>query len=102
MKSKFGDEVADPKLSHASWNGEIYVQAVDKTRFYDAFVLVVLDPSRARAVDAVRADRIHEVKEENKILKSITETGDHDTPDLDQNKDAVKDVIGTKGSTKAN
>jgi len=94
MKSKFGAEVADPKLSYTSYKGDVFVQAVDKTRFYDAFVLVVLDPERARAVDAVRKDRIHEVKEDNKILKSITETGDHDTPDLDDNKDAVKGVIG--------
>ena len=69
-------------------------------RFYDAFVLVVLDPGRARTVDSVRADRIVETKEENNILKSVTETGDHDTPDLDANKDAVQGVISGKKSKK--
>jgi hypothetical protein len=98
MKSKFGSDVADPNLTYTKYSGDIYVQALDKTRFYDAFVLLILDPSRAKAVDAVRADRIHEVKEDNKILKAVTETGDHDTPDLDANKDAVKDVIGGKKS----
>ena len=101
MTSKFGSDVADPKLSYKNYRGDIFVQAVDKTRFYDAFVLVVLDPSRAKTVDAVRADRIHEVKEDNKILKAVTETGDHDTPDLDANKDAVKGVIGDSKKTKS-
>lgn len=98
MKAKFGADVADPNLSYTSYKGDVFVQAVDKTRFYDAFILVVLDPSRARAVDAVRKDRIVETKEENNILKSVTETGDHDTPDLDANKDAVQGVISGKKS----
>jgi hypothetical protein len=98
MTAKFGSDVADPKLSYANYSGEIFVQAIDETRFYDAFVLLVLDAKRAKAVDAVRKERIQEVKEDNKILKAVTETGDHDTPDLDANKDAVKDVIGNKKS----
>lgn len=98
MTSKFGSDVADPKLSHTNYGGEIFVQAIDETRFYDAFVLLVVDTKRAREVDAIRKERIQEVKEDNKILKAVTETGDHDTPDLDANKDAVKDVIGDKKS----
>lgn len=101
MKAKFGADVADPEVSHASYSGDVFVKALDKVRFYDAFVLVVLDPARARTVDAVRKDRIHEVREENNILKSVTETGDHDTPDLDANKDAVKGVIGGKSKPKS-
>lgn len=98
MRAKFGDDVTDAEVTYKGYKADpVFVKAVDKVRFYDAFVLMVLDPARASMVDQVRADRIHDVKEENNIVKSITDDGD-DPPDLDANKDAVKGVIGDKKS----
>lgn len=93
MKSRYGADVVDPAQTETAYKGEVFVKAVDKTRFYDAFVLVIADPSRARTVASIRADRIQDVKEENKILKAITESGDTTGPDLDSNQGAVEDVI---------
>ncbi len=96
MKSKFGGDVADAKASYEKYAADqIFVKAVDKTKFYDAFCLIVIDPGRARTVNAVRVERIKKADDEDKILKQVTDGGD-DTPDLDANKGAVDGVIKGK------
>jgi hypothetical protein len=96
MKAKFGGDAVDANASYAKApNGSVFVKAMDKTRFYDAFVLVVLDPGRAKNVDAIRKERIQDVKEENSIVNAIKDDGSS-TPSLDDNKDAVQGVIGDK------
>jgi len=96
MRAKFGDDAVDPEVTYAKApNGVVYVHTMDKTRFYDAFCLIVLDPGRAKHTDAVRKERIKEVKEENSIVKAIQDDG-KDSPSLDSNKDAVQGVIGDK------
>jgi len=95
MGQKFGRDAVDPAVGYQAAPAGTFVHAIDKTRFYDAFCLVVLDPQRARHVDAVRKERIHEVKEENSIVKAISDDGKAN-PSLDSNKDAVQGVIGEK------
>jgi hypothetical protein len=96
MKSRYGSDTVDPKADYRAYAADqIFVKAVDKTRFYDAFCLVVLDPGRARDVDAVRKDRINDTKEPNKMLEAIVEKVDDGGPDIhsSSNKNAVKGAI---------
>lgn len=90
MGARFGEDV----LRTPSDGEHMDVRVIDKTRFYDAFCIVVQDPDRARTVAAVRADRVKDDKPENNILKAVVESGDTSGPDLDSNKDAIDGIIG--------
>jgi hypothetical protein len=93
MKARYGADVVDPNITHVNYAGDIFIKAIDKTRFYDAFCLLIVDPARARKLDAIRKDRIQDVKQENKLLKAVIESGDTSGPDLDANADAVQGII---------
>lgn len=72
---------------------EIWVRALDKTKTFDAFAIVMADPAMLKAVYADRKERVQIQVEENSITKAISEDPDAEGPGLDSNKDAVKDVI---------
>jgi hypothetical protein len=92
MKSRYGARIWDVNdQTDLSGEGEIGVRILDKSRFYDAFCLIVFDVKLANEVAAVRKERIHEEKKDNVILNSIQDDGTD--PGLDDNKGAVQDAI---------
>ena len=72
------------------------VRAVDKIQFYDTFGLVIADSKEAKVVADARASKAEDKKEDNKILKAVTEKGDEDKPSLDEGKDVLKGIIDEK------
>jgi hypothetical protein len=93
MKSRYGARIWDVNnQTDLSGEGEIGVRILDKSRFYDAFCLIVFDVKRANSVAADRKERIIEEKKDNTILNSIKDDGT-DSPSLNDNKDAVQGAI---------
>ena len=95
MAERYGRDVVDPKTHYdVGYAASIFVRALDETRFYDAFCLVVADPERHRAVDADRKERVDETVKKDKVIEEVTKGG-QDDPDFQNtgNKDAVKDAF---------
>ena len=92
MKGRYGARIWDKADEDLSGEGEIGVRILDKSRFYDAFVMIVFDVKLAKEVASVRKERIHEEVKTNAILESIKDDGTSD-PDLTSNKDAVQGAI---------
>jgi len=91
MKTRLGDSaVGDMTIQSTE---SIWVRALDKGKTFDAFCLVVGDPTMLKAVYADRKERVKIEVQENSITKAIQEDPDADGPSLDDNRDAVKDVI---------
>ncbi len=96
MKTRLGDNVVGDLTIQST--EDIWVRALDKGKTFDAFCLVMGDPTRLKAVYADRKERVKIEVTGNSITKSIEEDPDGSTPNLDDNRDAVKDVIkGNKG-----
>jgi len=93
MKTRYGAKVWDQAEADLTGEGSIGVRIIDKSRFYDAFCLVVFDTKMAKAVAADRKERIPADVQDNTMLNSIRDDGT-DTPSLDDNKDAVQGAIG--------
>jgi hypothetical protein len=91
MKTRLGDSaVGDLSIQSTE---DIWVRALDKGKTFDAFCLVMGDPARMKAVYADRKERVKIEVKGNSITNSIQEDPDGSTPNLDDNKDAVKDII---------
>ncbi len=91
MKSRMGDNVTGDL---AIQSGEdIWVRAIDKSRRYDAFCIVLADSAMLKAVYADRKERVKVDVQNNSLVDAITEKETDDGPALNANKDAVKDVI---------
>lgn len=95
MEQRFGNAKEEPgKLTWRS--GNFVVVAYDKIQFYDAFCLVISDPRLAKEVADVRASKVEDKKDDNKILRSVMEKGAEDKPGLDEGKDVLKGIIDDK------
>jgi hypothetical protein len=93
MEGRFGPGLVDP--TGEEWKTpSLEVKAVNRLRFYDAFCLVITNPRQAEAVAAVRKDHAPPPPKQDAIMKTVIEKDPNDQPGLDENNDAVDQIIG--------
>lgn len=75
---------------------EFEVQAVDKMAFYGAFGLLIQNPGKLRAIAEIRLANAPVKQNKDALIEVIKEKPDGEKVNLDENKDAIDDII--KGS----
>jgi len=92
MEGRFGPGLVDP--TGETWSTpSLEVKAVNRLRFYDAFCLIITNPRQAEAVAASRKEHAPPPQKQDAIMKTVIEKDPNDKPGLDENKDAVDQII---------
>ncbi|MCB9563812.1 MAG: hypothetical protein H6709_15915 [Kofleriaceae bacterium] len=88
---RFGPGTADDKP--VTYDGVPSVHALDRVAQYKVFGLEIFDAARAKRVAEVRAERVHEEKEDNAIINAVLEKDGGMGPDIDQGSNTVDSII---------
>src|SRR5262249_51071489 len=96
MNSRYGSSVWKPEDADGS-DADVSVRVIDKSKFYDAFCLVVFDGNKAKEVAHVRKERLKPEQNDDSVNAAVEEDGSSKGPSLDENNSACNDAITANG-----
>jgi hypothetical protein len=92
MEQRFGTGEVNPR--GITWKARSFtVEALDKQAFYGAFCLIISDPARSVAVAEARERANRGPRQQNSVIKSITEGEGEEGPGLDDGGNTIDNVL---------